>query len=225
MRRGDRGIDTEATDSGYHRGIDPSGLNDVNTIRDVVTAGPASVLLAIFAPIGASAQIASTPQVPPPQLRDGAHDFDFEIGNWKTHLRRLLHPLTGSTTWVEYDGMTVVRKVWEGRANLVELVADGPAGHFEGLSLRLYNPESHQWSLNFANSRSGTIGMPTIGEFRNGRGEFYDQETLNGRAILVRFVASDITADSCHFEQAFSDDGGKTWEVNWIATDTRVKTP
>ena len=181
-------------------------------------------LLVLLAPLEAGAQNTSTPQAPLPQLRDGEHDFDFEIGTWKTHLRRLLHPLTGSTTWVEYDGTTVVRKVWDGRANLVELVADGPAGHFEGLNLRLYNPESHQWSLNFANSQAGTIGVPTIGEFKNGRGEFYDQETLNGRAILVRFGVSDITADSCHFEQAFSDDGGKTWEVNWIAIDTRVKT-
>ncbi|HEX8141348.1 MAG TPA: hypothetical protein VF553_02055 [Pyrinomonadaceae bacterium] len=155
--------------------------------------------------------------------RDGQHDFDFEIGTWKTHLRRLLNPLTGSTTWVEYDGTTVVRKVWNGRANLVELVADGPAGHFEGLSLRLYNPQSRQWSLNFANANSGVLAQPTIGEFKNGRGEFFDQETFNGRAILVRFVISDITPNSCRFEQAFSDDGGKTWEVNWVATDTRVK--
>jgi len=155
--------------------------------------------------------------------RDGQHDFDFEIGNWKTHLRRLLHPLTGSTTWVEYEGTTVVRKVWNGRANLVELVADGPAGHFQGLSLRLYNPTSHQWSLNFASSSGGVMSQPTIGGFKNGRGEFFNQETFNGRAIFVRFVISDITSNSCRFEQAFSDDGGKTWEVNWIATDTRVK--
>ncbi len=158
-----------------------------------------------------------------PTERDGQHDFDFEIGNWKTHLRRLLNPLSGSNTWVEYNGTTVVRKVWNGRANLVELVVDGPAGHFEGLSLRLYNPKSRQWSLNFASVNGGVMTPPTIGEFRNGRGEFYNQETLNGRAILVRFVISDITPNSCRFEQAFSDDGGKTWEVNWIATDTRVK--
>ena len=163
-----------------------------------------------------------SPQRPPTE-RDGQHDFDFEIGTWKTHLRRLLRPLTGSTTWVEYEGTTVVRKVWNGRANLVELVADGPAGHFEGLNLRLYNPGSRQWSLNFANSSGGTMSEPTIGEFKNGRGEFYDQETLNGRAILVRFVISDITPTSCRFEQSFSNDGGKTWEVNWIAIDTRVK--
>jgi hypothetical protein len=154
---------------------------------------------------------------------DGQHDFDFEIGTWKTHLSRLLHPLTGSTAWADYEGTTVVRKVWNGRANLVELEVDGPTGHIEGLSLRLYNPQSHQWSLNFSNSNGGTLSQPTIGEFKNGRGEFFDQETFNGRAIFVRFVFSVITQDSCRFEQAFSDDGGKTWEVNWIATDTRVK--
>src|SRR5215467_2033948 len=154
--------------------------------------------------------------------RDGRHDFDFEIGTWKTHLKRLLHPLSGSTQWVEYDGTMVVYKIWNGRANLVELEVDGPSGHFEGINLRLYNPQSRQWSLNFASSSGGTLTQPTIGEFKNGRGEFYDQETFNGRAILVRFVISDITTNSCRFEQAFSDDGGKTWEVNWIAIDTRV---
>lgn len=155
--------------------------------------------------------------------RDGQNDFDFEIGTWKTHLKRLVKPLSGSTTWVEYEGVSVVRKVWDGRANLLELVADGPAGHFEGLSLRLYNPKSRQWSLNFANINGGVMTTPTIGEFKNGRGEFYNQETYNGRAILVRFIISDITPNSCRFEQAFSDDGGKTWEVNWIAVDTRIK--
>src|SRR5215475_14767829 len=115
--------------------------------------------------------------------RDGQHDFDFHIGVWKTHLSRRLRPLTGSTTWVEYDGTTVVRKVWKGHANLLELEVDGPKGHIEGLSLRLYNPESGQWSLNFSNGTVGTLSTPTIGEFKNGRGEFFDQETLNGRAI------------------------------------------
>jgi len=163
----------------------------------------------------------ATPQDTPAK-RDGQRDFDFEIGTWKTHVKRLQRPLTGSNTWVEYEGSSVVRKVWNGRANLVELEVDGPAGRIEGLSLRLYNPESCQWSLNFSSSANGTLSPPTIGDFKNGRGEFFNQETLNGRAILVRFVISDITPTSCRFEQAFSDDGGKTWEVNWIATDTRV---
>ena len=183
--------------------------------------------------VARSLPAAEPPSPPPPSpanaqqpsaARDGQHDFDFEIGTWKTHVRRLVRPLTGSSTWVEMDGTSVVRKVWDGRANLLELQLDAPTGgHLEGLSLRLYNPQTRQWSLSFVNSREGTLSPPTIGEFKNGRGEFFSQETLNGRAIYVRFVISDITPDSCRFEQAFSDDGGKTWEVNWIATDTRVK--
>jgi hypothetical protein len=154
---------------------------------------------------------------------DGQHDFDFEIGRWRTRLSRLLRPLSGSTTWVEYQGTTVVSKVWDGAANLVELDVEGPAGHLEGLSLRLYNPESRQWSLNFANRRTGVLSPPAIGGFTKGRGEFISQETLDGRAISVRFVISPIAPDSVRFEQAFSADGGRTWEVNWIATDTREK--
>jgi hypothetical protein len=181
----------------------------------------ASLVVAAGVPARALAQ--STPAAPAiaDTKRDGAHDFDFEIGMWTTHLRRLVHPLTGSTTWVDYLGTSVVRKVWDGRANLVELEADGPGGHIEGLSLRLYNPDAHQWSLNFSNSASGTLSQPTIGQFRNGRGEFYDQEPYSGRMILVRQVWSGITADSGRFEQSFSDDGGKTWELNWVAVDTR----
>jgi hypothetical protein len=155
--------------------------------------------------------------------RDGQNDFDWEIGTWKTQLKRLVKPLSGSTTWVEYEGTSVVTKVLDGRANLVELKVAGPAGRIEGLSLRLYNPSSRQWSLNFANITSGTLTEPSIGEFKNGRGEFYNQDTFNGRSILVRFVISKINPESWRFEQAFSDNGGKTWEVNWIATDTRMK--
>ncbi len=154
--------------------------------------------------------------------RDGQRDFDFEIGSWRTQLRRLAKPLSGDTTWVEYAGTTVVRKVWDGRANLVELDVTGPAGRIEGLSLRLYNPQSGQWSLNFSNSRGGTLAVPSVGEFKNGRGEFYSHEEYDGRMILVRFVILPLTPDSCRFEQSYSDDGGRTWELNWVATDTRV---
>ena len=121
------------------------------------------------------------------QVRDGSRDFDFEIGRWATHLSRRLHPLTGSTAWVEYDGTTVVRPVWGGRANLVELDVTGSAGRIQALSLRLYDVETHQWSLNFANIAGGAMGVPTVGAFVGGRGEFYDRETLNGKPIVVRF--------------------------------------
>jgi hypothetical protein len=158
----------------------------------------------------------------PAAERDGQHDFDFEFGTWKAHLSRRLRPLTGSTAWVEYEGTSVVRKVWNGRANLGELEVHSPAGHIEGLTLRLYNPQSHQWNISWANSNDGSLGQAMIGEFKNGRGVFFDQEPLNGRAIFVRFIFSDITPNSFRLEQAFSDDGGKTWEANWISTFTRA---
>ena len=155
--------------------------------------------------------------------RDGQRDFDFEIGNWNTYLRRLVRPMTGSTTWVEYRGTTVVTKVWNGVANLVELDVTGSSGRIQGLSLRLYNPEAKQWSLNFASAIGGTMTPPVIGEFRNGIGEFHGPDVANGRAILARFIITPITADSVRFEQSFSADGGKTWELNWVAIDTRVR--
>lgn len=156
--------------------------------------------------------------------RDGSHDFEFELGSWKIHLKRLVHPLTGSNEWVEFDGTSVTRKLWNGRGEIEEFETDGASGHIEGMTLRLYNPESHQWSLYWANSKAGTMaGPPNVGEFKNGVGEFYCWDTINGRMILIRYVWSNITANSAHFEQSFSDDGGKTWEVNWITDQTRVK--
>ncbi|HEY1470501.1 MAG TPA: DUF1579 family protein [Candidatus Acidoferrum sp.] len=163
-------------------------------------------------------------QQAPPQ-RDGQHDFDFELGTWKIHLKKLMHPMTGSTTWVEFDGSSVTRKVWDGRSQLEEFETDSPGGgHIEGLTLRLYDPQTHQWSLYWATSKSGTIGIPTIGQFKDGRGEFYDTEPAgpNGKSILVRFIWSKTDTDTPHFEQSFSDDGGKTWEVNWITDQVRV---
>jgi hypothetical protein len=172
------------------------------------------------APVSAKSQ-----QQPPAQeaQHDGQHDFDFNLGTWNTHLRRLQHPLTGSTTWYEMQGTVVVRKVWDGRAQLEEVEAEGPKGHFEDLALFLYNPASRQWSFTFSNVKDGTLSQPSVGEFKNGRGEFYDQETFNGRTILVRIIWSDITPDSHQFEQSFSDDGGKTWETNLVANLTRTK--
>lgn len=156
-------------------------------------------------------------------LRDGQHDFDWDIGRWKVHMRRLLHPLTGSTTWVEYQGTDIVRKVWDGRANLGEVELEGPSGHLEFLTLRLYNPESHQWSMNITSSATGVLSPPAVGSFEDGHGEFLDQEDYNGRSVLVRFQVSVLTPSSCRFEQAFSVDGGETWELNLIVNETLVK--
>jgi|SRR5580692_82692 hypothetical protein len=153
---------------------------------------------------------------------DGQHDFDFEFGAWKTHIARLVHPLTGSTTWVQYDGKHVVRRLWNGRANIGELEVTGPAGHIEGVSLNLYNPRSRQWQISFASSSVGSLNPSLTGAFKNGRGEFFDQETFGGRAVYVRNVFFDITPRSYRFEQSFSVDGGKTWEPNWVARSLLV---
>jgi len=179
----------------------------------------------LFSLLGFARQSSETPKTGTQSAaeRDGQHDFDWELGNWKLHVQRLQHPLTGSDKWIELNGTVVVRKVCERRGNLAEIEVDGPTGHIEFLSLRLYNPKSHQWSLNFASSNDGTLSVPMIGEFKNGRGEFYDQETFNGKSIFVRFVFSAVSPDSGRSEQSFSEDGGKTWEVNWINTYTRTR--
>ncbi|HEV2680096.1 MAG TPA: hypothetical protein VGV14_06325 [Rhodanobacter sp.] len=197
----------------------------MNACKSIRAGLLASILMAGALPLQgfAGQHVAASAVSQTSAQRDGQHDFDFEIGNWKTHVARLQHPLTGSTVWLDYDGTSVIRRIWNGRANLIELEVDGSAGHLELLSLRLYDPQSRQWSLNVASSRGGGMGVPAVGGFKSGRGEFYDKETLDGRDILVRFVISQITADVYRFEQAFSADGGKTWEVNWIATDTRIK--
>ena len=162
---------------------------------------------------------------PPPSIapRDGRHDFDFNFGVWKTHIKRIPNPWSGSSNSIELNGTVTVRKVWDGRAQLEEIEADGPNGHWEGLTLFLYNPEAHQWSQTFADSKTGVLTLPLIGAFKDGRGELFSQETRDGRSILVRAVWSDITPNSHHFEESFSDDGGKTWAPAFIASLTREK--
>jgi len=119
------------------------------------------------------------------------------------------------------DGVSVVKKVWGGKANLAEYKADGPAGHVELLSLRWFNPTTHEWNLDFATPSVGTLGIPGVGGFKDGRGDFYDYEEINGRSVLVRFSIWKTSQDTAQSEQAFSEDGGKTWEVNWINKYTR----
>ena len=165
---------------------------------------------------------AAEPSPPATASHAGNHDFDFEFGDWTMQLSRRVKPLSGSNEWVKYEGTSVVHKVWNGAANIGEIDLDGPKGHIQGMTLRLYNPDAKQWSIRFANSANGVLGDAMVGGFHDGRGEFYDQETYDGREVFVRFVFSDITQNAFKFEQSFSDDGGKTWEPNWIATFKRT---
>ena len=151
----------------------------------------------------------------------GFNDFDPLIGHWQYHLKRRLHPLSGSNTWVDYQGTGSCRKIWDG-AEIEQAVFDGPNEHIEGSVVRLYNPESQQWRLYWTNRKSGIFDPPQIGEFKNGRGEFFAQDTINGKTILIRFEWTNLNTESPHFEQSYSNDGGKTWEVNWITDQTRI---
>jgi len=192
----------------------------------------ATLALAVAAPRSASAQPspASSPSLPAPAAasapRDGQHDFDWMVGTWKARLKRLVNPLTGSKTWVELAG---TQRTWHslgGRACMDEFVVENPTDKtkVEALTVRLYNPANQTWSIYWANAKNGAFSMPaTVGKWENGRGEFYDHEEWNGRWILVRFTWSDVTPTSAHFEQAFSTDYGKTWEVNWISDLSRDK--
>jgi hypothetical protein len=155
--------------------------------------------------------------------RDGQHDFDWEIGAWDTQLKRLREPLSGKTDWIEYEGTSVVKAIMGGRANVVELDVHGSAGRIAGVSLRLYQPASGRWTLHFANLANGLMTDPMQGSFKDGRGVFYGKDTVNGRAVLVRFVVVPTGAGQWRFEQAYSADGGQRWETNWIAVDTRRK--
>jgi hypothetical protein len=167
------------------------------------------------------AGVASTAQ--PESLHDGQHDFDFNIGTWKTHIKRISDPFSGAGQYIELNGTVTVRKVWDGRAQLEEIEADGPNGHWEGMTLFLYNPEAHQWSQSFVGSKSGVLNAPQIGAFKDGRGELFASDTYKDRSILVRAVWSDIKPDSHRFEESYSNDGGKTWAPAFIAELTRIQ--
>lgn len=159
----------------------------------------------------------------PTTVPTGAHDFDWEIGTWTTKVRVRTNALSAEPPrWVDYAGTSVVKSLLGGRANFVELSVAGPAGKIEGGSLRLYGSESRQWSLNYANLRNGLLTAPVYGGFdASGRGLFYGADKLDGRAILVRFVITKVSTNEARFVQAYSEDGGVTWEDNWIATDSR----
>lgn len=152
----------------------------------------------------------------------GPRDFDFETGLWRTQVRRLAKPLSGSSQWLEYTGTTRVVALHGGRANLAELAVAGPAGRIDGVALRLYEPATRRWRIHYANLRDGALTAPIAGGFARGRGEFFGADTFDGRPIRVRLRIHCPHPDRCLFEQAFSADGGRRWEINWRAVDTRI---
>jgi hypothetical protein len=151
----------------------------------------------------------------------GASDFNFLVGTWHVRHRRLREQLVGSDEWEVFEGMTVDRTVLAGMGNVDENTMERASGHREGMTVRLYDPATQLWSLYWSDSVQGVLQPPVVGRFTDGRGEFYSRETIGGQSIICRFIWSDITSTSCRWEQAFSINGGKTWEVNWIMEFTR----
>jgi hypothetical protein len=157
------------------------------------------------------------------QPRDGAHDFDFARGVWHTHATQVEDPFDGGTHTVVMDGTKTARPIWNGRAWLEEIEADGPKGHWEGATLFVYNPKAGQWSQTYIDGDSGESEAPTIGSFKNGRGEFFGTTVYQGRTVLVRGVWSDIGANAHRYEISYSRDGGQSWAVAFKAYLTRAK--
>jgi hypothetical protein len=181
----------------------------------LVTAAPR--LAALESPQGSAALFAA------PQ-RDGSHDFDFLIGNWKAHVHRLPDRLNGSSAWNEYEGISNHKKLLDSNANFEEFEVSSADKrlHIKAQTLRLYNPDTHQWSIYGVDLDKGTLDVPpVVGQFYGDRGEFYNQQSYKGRVILVRYVWLNNSPKSARMEQSFSPDGGRTWEVNWVCELSR----
>ncbi|HYH07058.1 MAG TPA: NIPSNAP family protein [Thermoanaerobaculia bacterium] len=154
------------------------------------------------------------------------HDFDFLAGSWSVRSRRLVRPLSGSREWIEFEGTNVSRPVWNGAANVDEFQANAPAGPLEGMTIRLFDPQSRQWRIYWANGAKAAIDVsPMTGGFEKGHGEFYGHEVFHEKPIVVRFLWTVHSPDAARWEQAFSADEGQTWETNWTWDLIRMKDP
>jgi hypothetical protein len=156
-------------------------------------------------------------------VRDGRRDFDFLMGRWHVHSKRLKQPLSGNAEWYEFYGVAHARPVWGGSANFDEYDFDHPGERIQGATLRLYDSQTHQWSIYWATAKRGLVPIATVGSFNDeGVGEFFDREVFDGKPIVCRYRWTHSGDDVCRWEQAFSTDDGQTWETNWIMDFTRL---
>jgi hypothetical protein len=167
------------------------------------------------------------PNIAPPAAfmqHDGAHDFDFLIGNWRAHVWRLPDRLVGSNRWIEYTGISNHTKLLDTNANFEQFEVESvdKTLRIKAQTLRIYNPASHQWSIYGVDLDNGVLSMPPeVGQFTGNRGEFFDQEDFKGRAIIVRYVWMNLFPHRARMEQSFSADDGRSWEVNWVCELSR----
>lgn len=157
-------------------------------------------------------------------MADHAHDFDFLIGKWRVHHRRLKQRLAENQDWAEFDGTTELHVTMGGQGNVDDNFIDLPGGAYRAVSVRDYDPKTQTWAIWWLDSRNPhALEPPVIGSFENGIGTFEGDDTVHGKPIKVRFVWSRISEKSAHWEQAFSPDGGRRWETNWVMDFTRVR--
>lgn len=178
--------------------------------------------------MGAAAPVYASQDTPKPAQAapnlGSLHDFDFLVGNWRVHHRKLKERLAGSHDWVEFDGTCSMRQLMNGWANVDDNVMSVPGGAYRGVGLRSYDPKTGLWAIWWLDGRDpfGDLDPPVKGNFVNGVGNFYSDDTLNGKPVRVRYTWSHITSNSARWEQAYSPDGGKTWETNWVMDFARA---
>lgn len=155
---------------------------------------------------------------PIPPAAGNATDFDFFVGSWRIQHRRLKERLTGCQIWEQFEGRSVMQKLLGGHANIDDNVIHFPDGDYRALTLRSFDAATGLWSIWWLDGRyPGRLDVPVVGGFREGKGYFYADDTHNGQAILVRFLWTTCSElGQPRWEQAFSTDGGASWEVNWV---------
>lgn len=151
------------------------------------------------------------------------HDFDFFLGNWRVHHRQLKERLAGSREWIEFEGTSTAQKILGGFGNMDDNVIEKPSGTYRAVTVRAFDPKANRWSIWWFDSRFlGHLDPPMVGSFESGVGTFYADDVFNGKLIRVRFIWSRTDTSEPRWEQAFSRDGGKTWETNWIMDFARI---
>jgi len=191
--------------------------------------GNAFVIGALFASLGTSSTLLASQDSPTPGQETanlaGLHDFDFLVGSWRVHHRRLKQRLADNHEWVPFEGTCVMQKLMDGYSNVDDNVLNLPEGAYRAVGLRTYDPKTAQWAIWWLDGRMpfNPLDPPVKGGFKNGVGTFETDDTLRGKPIRVRFTWSHITATTAHWEQAYSPDGGKTWETNWLMEFERVE--
>jgi hypothetical protein len=148
-------------------------------------------------------------------------DFDFLVGKWRVHNKKLNRRLAGGDEWTEFEASGECRKILNGFGNTDSFKTDFDGEPFEGMTLRLFNPQTKLWSIYWADSHALVLDVPQIGSFENRTGEFYARDVFEGKPIIVKFRWDATDAEKPVWSQAFSADEGETWEWNWFMSFSR----